>query len=564
MTTVNEASDTSCWSFFSGLSRRKQMTEIWEEEKRNAEAVGPKLGLFDLLCIGIGCTVGSGVLILSGQMLPVAGPAATLSWIIAGAVCGLTALSYIELCILIPTSGSCYAYSFHTLGEAVAVIGALCLTLEYGVSGAGVARSWASVLAQFFGISEYLFLWYPGSDKHNADSDMYIDFAAGLMMAICVAVVSSGLKFSKLVVNMFTVIKLLFVAFLIVAGLCAWNINVFASTEVFFPKGIGGVVHGASALFFGFVGFDEVCCLSGRTTNPRRTMPRALAGTLLVATVVSMLAQFTLSVSVDSAHDTNWPKLFEHKGWIWAATCANICELVLLPLIVLLSFLPQPELQAAMANDGLIPALFGRASKNGAFVWGSNISGLFMVLIATFVPFSVIWDVISLGVLLSFNITNTSLIMLRCGNGGSLEQPAVIRWLSLLWLCGGGGAYTLWIGFVDPALKGEEPSIMAAAAGCSSLLAAVLVLCKIHRRFQQSEQAPSTFRVPCVPFVPGAAIILNFLMMATISGWSHLWFFTYLATCFSLYLLWRVITSIQIHGIQSSPEAKDISMHQKV
>jgi APA family basic amino acid/polyamine antiporter len=112
------------------LTRRKALATFREEEARDNEKAGARMTLFDLLCVGVGGTVGSGVFVLSGQVAPVAGPSAALSWCLAGAVCSLSALSYMELSARIPTKGSCYAFSFHALGELPAVVGAVCLTLE--------------------------------------------------------------------------------------------------------------------------------------------------------------------------------------------------------------------------------------------------------------------------------------------------------------------------------------------------------------------------------------------------------------------------------------------------
>ncbi|CAI5730566.1 unnamed protein product [Hyaloperonospora brassicae] len=81
------------------------------------------LGLFDLLMVGIGGTVGSGVFAIAGLIASrYAGPAATLSWLLAGLGCLLSGLSFMELACLIPSSGSTYAYAYHALGELPALL----------------------------------------------------------------------------------------------------------------------------------------------------------------------------------------------------------------------------------------------------------------------------------------------------------------------------------------------------------------------------------------------------------------------------------------------------------
>ena len=119
-------------------NRRKTLDEFALEAEGNEEEAS--LSLFDLLCIGIGGTVGSGVFVLTGEVYPVAGPSSALCRMIAGGVCLLSAFSYMELSAAIPTRGSTYAFSLHALGEYWAVAGGVSLMMGYGLSGAGVAR----------------------------------------------------------------------------------------------------------------------------------------------------------------------------------------------------------------------------------------------------------------------------------------------------------------------------------------------------------------------------------------------------------------------------------------
>lgn len=91
-----------------------------------------------------------------------------------------------ELSARVPTRGSCYAFTYHSLGELPAVIGAVCLTLEYGLSGAGVARNWSSKLATLlsnYDVGQYFFLPYDGSvgSIDDGDDDVYFDIPAGVL-----------------------------------------------------------------------------------------------------------------------------------------------------------------------------------------------------------------------------------------------------------------------------------------------------------------------------------------------------------------------------------------------
>lgn len=138
-------------NFISRISRKKPLEIILAEE--TTEGLARELRLFDLLCIGIGGTVGTGIFATAGEIISEdAGPAATISWLLGGFACCLSGFSYMELTSRIPSSGSCYAYSYHVLGELPAFIAAFLLTLEYAVSGAGVARVWSFKLVKLLSL----------------------------------------------------------------------------------------------------------------------------------------------------------------------------------------------------------------------------------------------------------------------------------------------------------------------------------------------------------------------------------------------------------------------------
>jgi len=523
-------------AFISSLGRRRTLEEICQLEVDDAEQVGPKLYLFDLLCIGVGSTVGSGVLVLSGNVLPVAGPAASLSWLVAGIVCLFTAFSYVELSTRIPTSGSCYIFCLHTFGELSAMLAALCLTLEYSVSGAGVARKFSSLVFSLVGSGSMVW-WYV--EEESRDSDMYFDSLAGILMGICVIIESSGLNVSKVFFNTMTVAKLWLVGFLIVAGMLASSSNIFASAAVFFPRGASGVAYGSSILFFGFIGFDEVCCLSGRAVNPRDTMPKALGGTLVIAALLSCAAQAAIAMAAGPVHGaTSWPEVFEARGWTVAKLITSAGEVMVLPLVVLLSFLPQPELLGAMGRDGVLPRKFGHKDEQGKYRLGSLVSGVLSVLMAAVVPFNIMWGTISLGVLVSFNLTNSALLMLRYG-GRRFEMT---YFLGILWLTGAVGSESLWRGVVEPAFTGTSVSFICLVVCVLSFAACACVTVAMSRLTGEIPLiAEGTFLAPCVPFLQSASIVFNFIMMATTSWTDHVCFFVFVFVFMSLFLSCRLV-----------------------
>jgi len=542
--------------------KRKSLEAILREAAADQEAEGARLSLFDLLCIGIGSTIGSGVFVLTGEVLPVAGPSATISWLLAGLACLLSGLSYMELSARLPTKGSCYVFSYHSLGELSAVIGALCLTLEYGVSAAGVARSWSKCFVSLIGdgeLSEYFLTPYSSligrkgrawgtsnGEVAASTGDSHLDWPAAFIMTIAVVIVAMGVNCGKVVINVFTVAKGLLIAFMIIAALVHWNQNIFASPEAFAPRGSAGVIDGATLLFFGFIGFDEVCCLASKAQDPARAVPRAIGGTLLGATLVSGCAQLALSgIAPLTGESTNFGVEFKHLGMAWTGWLASIGEVVLLPLVVFLSFMPQPELTAAMAEDGLLPGKFCAKDKRGTYFYGTLVTGALMILMALMVPFSVLWDVVSLGVLVAFSLTNASLIQLRYRNGGAVrsERMSFLTWgvMFASWV----GCYLVWKGYASAELdtSAEAPgSVTCLVLGLLMIILALTMLGLIAFTGQQIDAdstAADIFTVPLVPWLPGLGMIANAFMMATIGWSSHLFFVVLLLVMLAMFMATR-------------------------
>src|SRR5690349_6934054 len=109
-------------------------------EGRLRRALGPVA----LTAIGLGATIGTGVFVFTGQVAAKhAGPALTISLMIAALVCALAALCYSEFASFVPVSGSAYSYAYATLGEGIAWFIGWNLMLEYVLSASAVAVSWS-------------------------------------------------------------------------------------------------------------------------------------------------------------------------------------------------------------------------------------------------------------------------------------------------------------------------------------------------------------------------------------------------------------------------------------
>src|SRR5512134_552891 len=127
---------------------RKSVEQMHDEHEHGE--LKRSLGATNLVLLGIGCIIGTGIFVLTGRAAAqFAGPAIIVSFIITGTLCALVALSYAELASAIPVSGSAYSYSYASLGELAAWIMGVLLVLEYGLAASTVAVGWSGYVASF-------------------------------------------------------------------------------------------------------------------------------------------------------------------------------------------------------------------------------------------------------------------------------------------------------------------------------------------------------------------------------------------------------------------------------
>ncbi|OQS01556.1 Amino Acid-Polyamine-Organocation (APC) Family [Achlya hypogyna] len=524
--------------FIDNLFRTKPIDVIHAEERK--EELPRELGLIDLILIGIGGTVGSGVFATTGSIIGgTAGAAAFLSWVIAGVSCIISGFAYMEMSSLIPSSGSTYAYSYHVLGELPAVVAAWLLTLEYGISGAGVARSWASKVQEW--AREDLPVNSTKADWIN-DSES-ISFLACMVMVLSVAILLGGIKFGKIFINTITTTKVAIVIFIIVAGFSYINTDnlspfipplIPATSEEPAKFGVQGVMLGASQAFFGYVGFDEVCCLAAEAKDPRRVMPRAVIGVVLGTMFLSSFASLALSCMMpyNAVESDNFyfSTGFQYVGAKWASTIVHIGETGTMPVVVLISFLAQPRLMYAMSVDGLLPKIFGKVEKNGNLFWCTLISGIFFTLIALFVPFDYLWNMVSFGILVSFNMTNSALILNRTREQSSqfvYKLTGAMVAISCLAMMLFEKGYALAVG----------PATGYLVVSMILLVVTFALATIIYVKCPQSFGPIDSYRAPLVPFVPCLAITINWYLIAQLPwrdiglgfGWIGLAILSYFA-----------------------------------
>jgi len=253
--------------------------------------------------------------------------------------------------------------------------------------------------------------------------------------------------------------------------------------------------------------------MAAEAKNPQQTLPVAVFGTISIVTVFyafAALALVGMQPYTDIDSESGFSIAFKDSGWLWASQLVAIGELVTLPIVVLISFMAQPRLQYAMAVDGLLPPIFKRLDCHGNLRASMVITGVALTLVALLVPFTFMNDMISAGVLLSFNLTNASLVVVRRQDltrpGRCIALVTAFNALSLL--------SALLFAHLD--LASAWVVLPVSTVGGLVWLTHQLVCCPETEDEERSVQ----YRVPWVPFTPLAGIYLNYYLIAqlTIDG----------------------------------------------
>jgi basic amino acid/polyamine antiporter, APA family len=243
-----------------------------------------------------------------------------------------------------------------------------------------------------------------------------INVPAFVVSVASTALLLSGVQESKRIVNWITAFKMVIVLCMIVGGFLLYRFDL-RQQQPFAPFGVAGVLRGATTSFFGYLGYDEICCVAGEARHPVRDLPRAVLGTLATVTVCYILAAVALTGMLpytEISPTAGFPDAFRTRGWEVAAQVTAAGEVLTLPVVVLISLMAQPRLTLSMAVDGLLPKIFAKVDAGGNLTGGTMVAGTAMTIIATFVPFTYLDDLISAGILVAFSMTNACLLLLRC------------------------------------------------------------------------------------------------------------------------------------------------------
>jgi len=440
------------------LFRTKSLDTLLAQAADSEKSLKRTLGAGSLVALGIGAIIGAGLFVRTAAAAGgSAGPAVTVSFLIAAIGCAFAGLCYAEFAAMIPIAGSAYTYAYTTMGEIIAWVIGWALILEYALGAATVSIAWSEFLNKLLGGAiPYEWSHSPfqsALDSNNVLHHGIINAPSLFVLLVISLLLIKGTQESAMVNAVIVFIKVAIVLTFIFLG---WKfINPSNHSPYFIPAnqpdaiqedgslysykslfnhGWGGVLRGAAIVFFAFIGFDAVSTAAQEAKNPKRDMPIGILGSLAICTILYILFSYVLTGVADVntfrtvGKEASVSYAVEHMSgsmvngvWVaqyqWLSNLITVAILAGFSSVILVMLMGQSRVFYSMSRDGLVPKIFSSVHPKYRTPYKSNwIFFLFVGAFAAFVPGDIVGDMTSIGTLFAFMLVCAGIWILRVKN----------------------------------------------------------------------------------------------------------------------------------------------------
>ena len=389
------------------LLRKKQIIQSNSHLKQT-------LGAFDLITLGVGAIIGTGIFVLTGiQAATNAGPALIISFIIAGIACAFAALCYSEFASTISEAGSAYTYTYVTFGEIFAWILGWDLVLEYGVASSAVASGWSGY---FQGLLSQVNIHLPKAltGAFNPSEGTIVNLPAILIVFLVTLLLSRGVKESVRWNTIMVFVKVAVVLLFIIVGVFYVEPS---NWTPFMPYHFSGVTSAAAVVVFAYFGFEAVSTAAEEVKDPQRNVPIGIISSLAICTVLYIIVTLVLTGMVpykllNVPDAVAFALRYVNQGW--AAYFISLGAIFGITTVLIVMMYGQTRLFYAMSRDGLLPKTFANISKKTQVpVQGTWITGALVAFFAGVVSLDKLAELVSIGTLFAFSSVCLGVIVLR-------------------------------------------------------------------------------------------------------------------------------------------------------
>jgi len=415
----------------SKLFQTKRLEDLTREATATTHGLKRVLGPWDLIFLGIGAIVGAGIFVITGHAsAQYAGPAVTISFVLAALPCAFAGLCYAEFASLIPIAGSAYTYTYATLGEFFAWIIGWDLILEFSLSATTVSIGWSGYMVSFLKDLGLTFPTRLSAAPFAFDSQHQTWTATGALfnlpaffiVALITILLVIGIKESARVNVVIVFLKITAILIFIGAGLFfikpeLWKPFVPVNQGGFGFFGLSGILRGAGVIFFAYLGFDAVSTVAQEAKNPQKDVPRGILGSLFICTVIyiafslvltGVVHYSNLNVAAPVAVAIDAMRLF------WLSPLIKIAAVVGRISVMIVQLMAQSRIFFSMATDGLIPQAASKVHPRfGTPYLTTIVTGLAVGVVASLLPIGIVGELASIGTLLAFIIVCAGVLVLR-------------------------------------------------------------------------------------------------------------------------------------------------------
>jgi APA family basic amino acid/polyamine antiporter len=458
----------SLMSLFATKSIEKLTSQAAESGEHSLRRV---LGPVNLVTLGIGAIIGTGIFVLTGQTAAAnTGPAIVLSMILAGIASALAGLCYSEFASVVPIAGSAYTYGYATLGELFAWIIGWDLILEYALGAATVAVGWGGHLTSF--LHDFAGIDLPVSlasapcwaiKAAGCNPDAIVNLPAVFIAVAVTALIVIGIKESANFNTAIVIIKLAVVVIVILGGAAYinsanWHPFIPENTGVRGEYGASGILMGAGKIFFAYIGFDAVSVAAQEAKNPQRDMPIGILGSLVVCTILYIVVSGVMVglVPYKQMLGQAAPMVVAIRAAATASGGSPLLQMLTmlvelgaiagLSSVMVVMMMAQPRIFYSMANDGLLPPFAKKIHPRFRTPHVTSVlTGFVVALAAGITPIGILGDLVSIGTLLAFVIVSFGVIFLRAKRP-DLKAAFRTPWVPVVPLLSAAVSFALMVG----------------------------------------------------------------------------------------------------------------------
>ncbi|KAK1262701.1 hypothetical protein QJS04_geneDACA018411 [Acorus gramineus] len=519
MVSTSSSSPSSFMSSLCSAALRKKTLNVGPSDNHTPRApqdeggLVRRLGVYELVLIGVGASIGAGIFVITGTVAHDAGPGVTVSFTLAGLACVLNALCYAELSSRFPAVvGGAYLYTYAAFNELTAFLVFTQLMLDYHIGAASIARSLASYFVSMLELIPALKgnfpSWIGQGGKEFFGGVISINLLAPVLLVILTIILCRGVGESSVLNSFMTATKIIIVLFVIFVG--AFEVDV-SNWSPFAPNGVKAIITGATVVFFAYVGFDAVANSAEEAKRPQRDLPIGILASLLICAILYIAVCLVITGMLPYnllGEDAPLADAFTAKGLHYVSILISVGAVAGLTTTLLVGLYVQSRLYLGLGRDGLLPSIFAKVHPKchtpiHSQVWVGIVAGILAGL------FNVheLSHILSVGSLTGYSVVSACVISLRWKDKASSHLSA--NWLStrreglicliVVACCGffAGLSYRFGASFIF---------IIVA------LFLAIAAVAALH--FRQVYADPPGFSCPGVPFLPAASIFFNIFLFA--------------------------------------------------